>query len=41
MLCVECGAVAPAAAKGWRVYLDDEDEPVVYCTTCAAREFDG
>jgi hypothetical protein len=43
LTCVECGREQPAGEVGWRAYLTvDDDEPaeaVVYCPTCAAREF--
>lgn len=36
--CLECGA-SSAAARGWKAYLDDERELLVYCADCAEREF--
>ncbi len=39
LVCVECGLVAKGNASGWRVYLNDDDQPVVYCPECAEREF--
>jgi hypothetical protein len=40
LVCTECRAVADATARGWRAYLTDEDELLLYCGACAAREFD-
>jgi hypothetical protein len=42
--CVECERPA-IAERGWRAFLrdiddDGEDELLVYCPRCAAREFD-
>jgi hypothetical protein len=44
LVCEECGARSGARADGWRGYLvdlddDGEDEVVLYCPRCAAREF--
>jgi hypothetical protein len=43
LTCVECGREQAPDEGGWRALLTtDEDEPaeaVVYCTSCAAREF--
>ena len=48
LVCVECGAVAPPDALGWRAYLvgvhdvlDDGETVAVYCPQCAEREFGG
>jgi hypothetical protein len=38
LVCVECGATSEPDAKGWRVYLDIDGEPVTYCPDCAQRE---
>ena len=41
LMCCECGAV-DWITRSWRAYLT-EDEPaevVVYCPTCACRDFD-
>jgi hypothetical protein len=38
LVCLECGDESDEAA-GWRAYRD-EDELLVYCSDCAAREFD-
>jgi hypothetical protein len=38
LVCLECGDESDEAA-GWRAYRD-EDELLVYCADCAAREFD-
>ena len=37
--CLGCGLAAKGNASGWRIYLDDKDQPVVYCPGCAEREF--
>jgi len=39
LACVECGEEDAGNARGWRAYLF-EDELLVYCADCAAREFD-
>ena len=39
LVCLECADESDEAA-GWRAYRD-EDELLVYCADCAAREFDG
>jgi hypothetical protein len=43
LTCIECGREQAAGERGWRAYLtDDEDAPaeaIVYCPTCAEREF--
>ncbi|MBA2725546.1 MAG: hypothetical protein H0U53_06115 [Actinobacteria bacterium] len=43
ILCVECRREQRERERGWRAYLTtDEDEAaevVVYCPTCATREF--
>jgi hypothetical protein len=46
LVCVECGHVQTADERGWRSLLtvDDADDPepveaVVYCPSCAEREF--
>ena len=41
LACVECGARASGPARGWRTYLDVDDEPVTFCPDCAEEEFDG
>jgi hypothetical protein len=38
LVCLECGDESDEAA-GWRAYFDDH-ELLVYCSDCAAREFD-
>jgi hypothetical protein len=38
-VCAECGATSPPNAEGWRVYLTDDGEAVMFCPDCAAREF--
>src|SRR5215212_6650566 len=39
--CCECGMVT-RDTRSWRAYLTDDKSPqaVVYCPTCASREFD-
>jgi hypothetical protein len=37
--CAECGAISPPDAAGWRAYLDDDDRAVMFCPSCAEREF--
>jgi hypothetical protein len=40
LVCVECEAVGPAGALGWKALLTD-DEPAdvaIYCPDCASRE---
>jgi hypothetical protein len=39
LLCIECGAVSPFGAKGWRGYHTYKREAVMFCPACAAREF--
>ena len=43
IVCAECGRLSDELARDWRAYLtaDDEDgeEVVVFCPSCAAREF--
>ncbi len=39
LVCVECGAESPPAAAGWRGYLTDDGEAVMFCPECAEREF--
>lgn len=36
--CIECGETS-AEAHGWKAYLDEEAEVLVYCVSCAEREF--
>jgi hypothetical protein len=42
LACVECGAIAPPDADGWRVYRTDDEPPelAIYCPDCAEVEFD-
>lgn len=42
LLCQECRRPWLDPAERWRIYLTAEtpSEPVPYCPTCAAREFD-
>lgn len=37
--CAECGRPWVDAAERWRSYLDDEDEPRLYCPRCGEAEF--
>jgi hypothetical protein len=39
LTCAECGVTSSDDAKGWRAYLDDEDQVVMFCASCAVREF--
>jgi hypothetical protein len=44
MTCEECGQEATGRAESWEALLvdldsDGQDEVVVYCPECAAREF--
>jgi hypothetical protein len=41
LVCVECGMEAEADARGWRMFLTVDDEPVPYCEQCAEAEFGG
>lgn len=36
--CLECGEQS-AEARGWKAFLDEEHELLVYCEACAEREF--
>jgi hypothetical protein len=36
--CLECGDVSDEG-HGWKAFLDDELELLVYCAACAEREF--
>jgi hypothetical protein len=36
--CIECDATS-TTALGWKAYLDEEAEVLVYCDACAEREF--
>lgn len=36
--CLECGEVTDEG-RGWKAYLDEERELLVYCAACADREF--
>jgi hypothetical protein len=38
LVCLECGEESDEA-RGWRAFVDDDDL-LVYCSDCAAREFD-
>jgi hypothetical protein len=39
-ICIECRTQSDSRAVGWRAYLGDDDEVVVFCPGCASREFD-
>jgi hypothetical protein len=49
LACAECGRLSDGQALGWQALVvsdDDElpledDDVVVFCPDCAAREFDG
>jgi hypothetical protein len=41
LVCAECGGKSEAGASGWRAYLRDDDQAVVFCPACAKREFGG
>ena len=36
--CLECDASSDDA-RGWKAFVDDEGELLVYCAACADREF--
>ena len=36
--CLECDA-SSGDARGWKAFVDDEGELLVYCAACADREF--
>jgi hypothetical protein len=40
LICAECDAEADPEARGWRAYLDCEDNVVTFCPERAEREFD-
>jgi len=41
LVCAECKTGSDDKARGWRALpADDDDEIVIYCPDCAAREFD-
>ena len=37
--CVECGCRDDERGRGWRAYLDDDQDVWIYCPDCAEREF--
>lgn len=39
LTCIECGAEATGHADGYKAYLADDSEILVYCAACAEREF--
>jgi hypothetical protein len=39
LVCAERGATSLPDAEGWRGYLDDDGEAVMFCPDCAEREF--
>lgn len=38
LACLECGT-ASGHARGWKAFLDEEGQLLVYCAGCADREF--
>jgi hypothetical protein len=40
LVCAECGRPSEPGAEGWRAYLDDDGNAVMFCPDCAGREFD-
>lgn len=36
--CLECGLESPET-RGWKAFVDEELELLVYCAACAEREF--
>jgi hypothetical protein len=42
LACVECGRPWSKPAERWRMYITDDHPPeaVLYCRSCASREFD-
>jgi transcription elongation factor Elf1 len=36
--CLECGEES-AEGRGWKAFVDEELELLVYCAACAEREF--
>jgi hypothetical protein len=40
LVCAECAAVSPSDADGWRAYLADDGDAVMFCPDCASREFE-
>lgn len=43
--CLECDCVASGTADGWKAFVSGgfDDEPlevIIYCASCAVREFD-
>jgi hypothetical protein len=39
LICLECGEESPDVPHGWRAYTL-AGELLIYCPTCAAREFE-
>jgi hypothetical protein len=39
LTCAECGVTSRPDARGWRSYLTDDGEAVMFCPECAEREF--
>jgi hypothetical protein len=39
LVCAECGAASGPDARGWRGYLTDYGEAVMFCPVCVEREF--
>jgi hypothetical protein len=38
LACLECGEQS-SEARGWKAFVDEERELLVYCAACAEREF--
>lgn len=39
LICVECTTQSDDTASRWRAYLGSDEEVVIFCPVCAAREF--
>jgi hypothetical protein len=39
LACIECGKKATGHAVGFKAYVADDGELVMYCPVCAEREF--
>jgi hypothetical protein len=39
LVCIECGTESTGGPRGWRAYLL-EDDLLIYCPACSAREFE-
>lgn len=38
LVCLECGEES-SETRGWKAFVDEELELLVYCAACAEREF--